>query len=112
MFKDTDYGAPPEPKSTSRVMSDNEIKQVVLESKEFAYAVGEKLRDCLTNEQASLIAYYMLRGVRVGEKVDDHMRDLGILITEELKPIIKKTLDNEIKEYKNKNDITNSRFDF
>ena len=105
MFKDTDYGAPPEPKSTIRGMSDNEIKQVVLESSDFAYSVGEALRDNLTNEQAALIAFYMLRNVRVGEKLEDFQRDLGILVIEELKPIVEKTMKFEIEEYKIKHNI-------
>ena len=87
---------PREGKAMSRI-SDNEIRLIVLESKEFAYAAGEKLRDELTNEQAALLAYYMLAG-GLGEKFLAYA--IGVL-----QPILKKALDSEIEDYKYKHDL-------
>lgn len=75
-------------------LSESEIKQIVLESKEFAYAAGEKLRDELTNEQAALLGYYML--------VNPSSENLARYCTEIIYPIMSAVLVSEVEYYKDK----------
>ena len=94
---------PREGKAMSRI-SDNEIRLKVLESKEFAYAAGEKLRDELTNEQAALLAYYMFTG---------QIKSPTFLscALEILQPLLKHALDREIEDYKYKHDLNDETDD-
>ena len=92
---------PREAKAMKRI-SDSEIRLKVLESKEFAYAAGEKLRDELTNEQAALLGYYLLAKdvdtVFDSEMFHDHAWDI-------LYPLLKQVLDSEIEDYKDKHEL-------
>jgi hypothetical protein len=56
-MKDTDYGAPPEPKGNYRALTDAEI----LESDKFRLRIGEDFRDQLEDMQAALMAQYVYR---------------------------------------------------
>jgi hypothetical protein len=87
---------PREAKPMSRI-SDSEIRLKVLESKEFAYAAGEKLRDELTNEQAALLGYYLFSGLSPAY-FDNNAYEI-------IYPILKKVLESEIESYKDKHDL-------
>lgn len=90
---------PREAKPMSRI-SDSEIRLKVLESKEFAYAAGEKLRDELTNEQAALLGYYIL-----AFPSPDEDEAFKICAWNILSPILKQVLESEIESYKDKHDL-------
>ena len=88
-------------------ISDSEIRLKVLESKEFAYAAGENLRDELTNEQAALLGYFIFTRT--------HSSAFNLCAWDILYPLLKKTLDSEIEAYKDKhnlNDETDDCSDF
>lgn len=87
---------PREGKAMNRI-SDSEIRLKVLESKEFAYAAGEKLRDNLENEQIALLAHYLFASKDI-EKASAYALDI-------LRPILKRTLDSEVEEYKDKHEL-------
>ena len=76
MFKDTDYGAPPEPSGKYRELTDAEI----LESDKFRLRIGEDFRDQLEDMQAAIMAVYLHR-------TDD--ADLGRYVREILGPRVK-----------------------
>lgn len=79
-------------------ISGSEICLKVLESKEFAYAAGEKLRDELTNERAALLAYYLFTGGQSETKLLSYVLDT-------FQPILKKVLDSEVEDYKDKHEL-------
>jgi aromatic ring-cleaving dioxygenase len=56
-MKDTDYGAPPEPKVNHRALTDAEI----LESDKFRLRIGERFRDQLEDMQAAVMAHDIYR---------------------------------------------------
>ena len=87
---------PREAKPMSRI-SDSEIRLKVLESKEFAYAAGEKLRDELTNEQAALMGYQLFSGLPIAYFENSSYEILA--------PILRTVLDSEIESYKDKHDL-------
>jgi hypothetical protein len=84
-------------------ISDSEIRLKVLESKEFAYAAGEQLRDELTNEQAAMIGYYIFTGGG-NDKLLPYLLDI-------LCPIMSKVLDSEIEDYKDKHSLNDEMDD-
>ena len=88
---------PREAKPMSRI-SDSEIRLKVLESKEFAYAAGEKLRDELTNEQAATLARYIFAQ-------DAPLESFKFYALEVLCPILMQVLDSETESYKDKHDL-------
>jgi hypothetical protein len=55
IMKDTDYGAPPEPKGNYRSMTYEEI----LVTRKFVLRIGEDIRDYLDDEQAAIMASYI-----------------------------------------------------
>ena len=73
-MKDTDYGAPPEPKGNYRPLTDAEI----LDSDKFRLRIGEDVRDNLTDEQVVIMACY------IRSRNDD--ADLGRYVREILGP--------------------------
>ena len=75
-MKDTDYGAPPEPKGNHRSLTDAEI----LDSDKFRLRIGEDFRDQLEDVQAAIMAVYLHR-------TDD--ADLGRYVREILGPRVK-----------------------
>jgi aromatic ring-cleaving dioxygenase len=79
-MKDTDYGAPPEPKGNYRAMTDAEI----LDSKKFRLRIGERFRDQLGDFEAAVMSCYIHR-------TDD--ADLGRYVREELGPHVKNVID-------------------
>jgi hypothetical protein len=76
MNKDTDYGAPPEPKGNYRPLTDAEI----LDSDKFRLMIGEDFRDNLDDMQAAIMSVYLHR-------TDD--ADLGRYVREILGPRVK-----------------------
>ncbi len=80
-------------------ISDSEIRLKVLESPEFAYAAGEKLRDELTNEQAALMAH------RLFSVLSRFDLSFGDYAAEIIMPILKQVLEIEIEAYKDKHCI-------
>ena len=82
----------------SMKMSDSEIRLKVLESKEFAYAAGEQLRDNLTNEQAALLGYYLFG--KAGSPDDFYIYALECIA-----PIMKQVLNSEIDDYNDRHCI-------
>lgn len=101
-FGSSHVDQPREAKPMSRI-SDSEIRLKVLESKEFAYSAGEKLRDELTNEQAALLGYSLL-----GNR---HQDNFALYAREIIYPILKKVLENEIEDYKDKHSLNNDEMD-
>ena len=87
---------PKEGKAMNRI-SDSEIRLKVLESKEFAYAAGEKLRDELTNEQATLLAHYLFARSDIGK-----FNEVALAATY---PLLKQVLDSETEDYKYKHNL-------
>ena len=79
-MKDTDYGAPPEPKGNYRPLTDAEI----LDSDKFRLRIGEDFRDYLDDMQAAIMAVYLHR-------TDD--ADLGRYVREILGPRVKHVID-------------------
>ena len=88
---------PRDGKAMTRI-SDSEIRRKVLESKEFAYAAREKLRDELTNEQAALLSYYLFMG-------GQHESKLLSYVLDTFQPILEKVLKSEVEEYKDKHEL-------
>jgi hypothetical protein len=95
-FGSSHIDQPREAKPMNRI-SDSEIRLKVLESREFAYAAGEKLRDELTNEQAAVLGYYLF--------TNPSNENLAKYCMEVIYPILSKVLYNEIEDYKDKNSI-------
>ena len=95
-FGSSHIDQPREGKAMSRI-SDKEVRMIVLESKEFAYAAGEKLRDELTNEQAAMLGYYML--------ANPSNDNLARYCTEVIYPVLQTVLRSEIEAYKDKHNL-------
>ena len=85
-------------------ISDSEIRLKVLESKEFAYAAGEKLRDELTNEQAALLGYFLFAKHRLDER-EFNIEPFNSYVLDVLYPILKKVLKSEVEDYKDKHEL-------
>lgn len=83
------------------IMSDKEIRQILLESNDQAgwkYSIGEQMRDNLTDDQAAMLARYYYDSFASDE--------LAMYFDEIMGPIIEKTMKNEIERYKLSHSIT------
>ncbi len=85
---------------TYRSMSESEIRESVLDSKEFAYAVGEQIRDRLEDVDAVKIARIMVRKTEMGEAPALRQYEMYWAIVEALGPTIEDTLNWQIEEFK------------
>jgi hypothetical protein len=81
-------------------MSESEIRAAVLDSKEFACAVGEQIRDKLEDDYAVNIARTMLQHPATGEARAKRQYELYWAMVEALGPTIEATLNHEIAEFK------------
>ena len=95
-FGSSHIDQPREGKAMSRI-SNSEIRLKVLETKEFAYAAGEKLRDELTNEQAALFGYYMF--------ANPSNDNLARYCLEVIYPVLLTVLNSEVEDYKDKHKL-------
>lgn len=87
-------------------MTDNEIREKVLESGSFVYTVAEQIVDKVNDVQWALIANYVLSNAAHMRRHADKEVEIGRYVLEILKPICERALEYEIEQYKNKHDIT------
>ena len=81
-------------------MSESEILEAVLLSKEFRLHVGDAIRDSLTDEDAAILAYKVAHRPVDGETPAQRHYELYFAFLEAIGGTIQKTLDFEIERFK------------
>lgn len=88
------------------IMSDDEIREKVLESPVFASSVAEQILEKVTEQQWAIVANYILSNAKHLRRQADREAEIGRYVLETLLPICIADLKWHIENYKDKNDIT------